>query len=145
MLAKASEYAIRALVYIELQNRKGEWPGFKEIAQEMETPEHYTAKILQNLTRFGLIGSKKGRSGGFYFHNDSKPLKLFDVILVMDGDRLSTKCGFGFKSCNSDNPCPLHSEYVDIRERFSQLFRKETIQSLVDKIEYGTAVLTRSN
>jgi DNA-binding IscR family transcriptional regulator len=54
MLSKSAEYAIRALVYIQLQNWEGKRPGYREIAREIESPEHFTAKILQIMTRFNM-------------------------------------------------------------------------------------------
>ena len=51
MLAKGTEYALRALVYIQLQNWEQKRPGVEEIAIEIEAPVAYSAKILQNLTK----------------------------------------------------------------------------------------------
>ena len=46
MLTKGSEYALRALLYIQLQNWNEKRPGVTEIAREIEAPEAYSAKIL---------------------------------------------------------------------------------------------------
>ncbi len=67
MLSKSSEYAIRALVFIQLCNWEKKRPGVGEIAKEIEAPEAYTAKILQTLTKNKLLDSMKGRGGGFFF------------------------------------------------------------------------------
>ena len=80
MLSKASEYAIRALVYIETKNRGNNRPGYREIAAAIDAPEQFTAKILQSLVRQGMLNSVRGRGGGFFFDADADPLKLVDVI-----------------------------------------------------------------
>jgi DNA-binding IscR family transcriptional regulator len=67
MLSKSTEYAIRALVYIQLCTWEQKRPGASEIAKEIEAPVAYTAKILQILTKSQLIDSLKGRGGGFFF------------------------------------------------------------------------------
>jgi Rrf2 family protein len=141
MLAKNTEYAIRALVYIRLSNWKNKRPGVSEIAGEIEAPGAYLAKILQVLTRHRIINSRKGRGGGFQFINDSESPTLYDVILVMEGDACFRKCGFGFMNCNDADPCPLHEQYVSIRESFLTLARSETIASISRKIIDGKAVL----
>lgn len=143
MLAKGTEYAIRALVYIQLQNWKNQRPGVVEIAREIEAPEAYAAKIFQTLSRHHLVNSMKGRGGGFFFEKNRSNISIYDVIHVMEGDGSFHKCGFGLKNCNSDNPCPLHDEYIVVREGFYNIVKSETIQSLSTKIIEGKAVLNR--
>ena len=143
MLGKTTEYAIRSLVYIYIQNQEGKRPGFKEISKNIDSPEQFTAKILQNLAREELISSMKGRGGGFFFDQPSVPLTLFEVISILEGEKFFSKCGFGLKRCDANNPCPLHNDYSPVREGFFKLVKKETIQSLAKKINKQKAVLTR--
>jgi len=143
MLSKATEYAIRALVFIQLQNLKGRRPGVPETAREIEAPVAFTAKILHTMTRHGLLKSMKGRGGGFFFENNRTDLTLYKVILVMQGEDIFTSCGFGLKNCSDENPCPLHDQFIRLREGFLELAHSETIFSLAQKIEKGHAVLNR--
>jgi Rrf2 family protein len=143
MLSKSTAYAIRALVFVQLQNWEQKRPGVGEIAKEIEAPEAYTAKILQILTKNRLMESMKGRGGGFFFNDNHSNLSLYDVILVVEGDASFHKCGFGLKQCNNDNPCPLHEKYKLVRDGFFEIAKTETIKSLSDKILHGDAVLNR--
>ena len=143
MLGKTTEYALRALVYIYIQNQKGKRPGYKEIAKEIDSPEQFTAKVLQNLARAELISSMKGRGGGFFFVDALAPLTLYEVIRVIEGEKFFSKCGFGLKLCDCETPCPLHEDYSPVREGFYKLVKNKTIQSLADKVNEHTAVLTR--
>ena len=141
MLSKSSEYAIRALVFIRLQNWKKKRPGVAEIAREINAPVAFTAKILHMLTKHQLLSSMKGRGGGFFFTADQSDLSLYEVIMVMEGTRLFTRCGFGLKNCSESNPCPLHAQYTEIRESILKLVQSETTGSLAAKITSGQAVL----
>jgi Rrf2 family protein len=143
MLGKTTEYAIRALVYIFIQNQEGKRPGFKEISKKIDSPEQFTAKVLQNLARAELISSIKGRGGGFFFDQTATPLTIYDVIRVMEGEKFFSKCGFGLKRCDGESPCPLHDDYAVVRGGFFRLVKKETIQSLANKINEQKAVMTR--
>ena len=143
MLSKSTEYAIRALVLVQLRNWEQKRPGVGEIAKEIEAPEAYTAKILQTLTKNKLMDSMKGRGGGFFFKDNQSNLTIYDVILVVEGDAYFHKCGFGLKQCNNDNPCPLHEKYKVVREGFFDIVKTETIKSLSEKILHGEAVLNR--
>jgi DNA-binding IscR family transcriptional regulator len=70
-------------------------------------------------------------------------LSIYGVIHVMEGDSCFHSCGFGLKSCNSENPCPLHEEYGVMRDGFFDIVKSETIHSLSKKILDGKAVLNR--
>ncbi len=143
MLSKTTQYAIRALVYIHIQNEKGSRPGYKEIANEAEAPEHFTAKILQNFTKHSLLESAKGRGGGFYFDPQKEELRLYEVIRLMEGETFFNHCIFGFRYCDDKYPCPLHNEFMKIWDDFAELAQNQTIQSLARKIKDQKAVMNR--
>ena len=142
MFKKETEYALRGLVYIQLQNHIGRKPGIAEIANEIDTPTSFTAKILQRLVRMRFIESVKGKNGGYYFSPDQKELSLKEVVMAIEGDRILTGCGFGLKQCDDENPCPLHNTFSSIRDAIENLLSGETIQSLAKK-ENPKVVLNR--
>lgn len=133
MFNKETEYALRGLVYIKLQNLKGRKPGTVEIAKEIEAPQFFTAKILQRIVRVGLLRSHKGKNGGFFFDEKEPDLPLVKLISATEGDKSFSGCGFGLKHCDAENPCPLHEKYAPIRESINKLIGEETVQSLADK------------
>jgi Rrf2 family protein len=130
MFSKETEYALRALVYIQEQNLGGRRPGTDEIAREIEAPRFFTAKILQRLVRHGFIMSLKGKGGGFFFDREKPELSIRQLITITESNRDFTCCGFGLKECNASSPCPLHRHYVPIREALENLVSTQTIQSL---------------
>lgn len=135
MFKKETEYALRALSYIKLQNLKGRRPGITEIATEIETPQSFTAKILQRMVKQGFVESLKGINGGFFFDTAKEDLPLKKVIVSIEGDSLFSGCGFGLKHCDENNPCPLHFSYAPIREAINNLVSDETIQGLAQKLD----------
>lgn len=141
MLSKSTEYAIRALVFIQLCNWNERRPGVGEIAKEIDAPEAYTAKILQTLTKSKLLNSMKGRGGGFFYEENQSSLTLYDVIHAVEGDACFHKCGFGLKQCHDNNPCPFHEKYKVLRDGFLEIVKTETIKSFSEKILHGEAVL----
>ena len=134
MFNKETEYALRGLVYIKLQNLKDRRPGTTEIAKEIEAPQFYTAKILQRLVREGFLKSLKGKGGGFFFDPDKPDLHLSKLISATEGDKSYSGCGFGLKYCDEDNPCPMHERYAVIRDLINKLISEETVQSLAEKV-----------
>jgi Rrf2 family protein len=134
MFNKETEYAIRGLVYIKLQNLKKRRPGTSEVAKEIEAPPFYTAKILQRLVRIGFLNSLKGKGGGFFLDPDKPDIPLIKLIISTEGDKSFSGCGFGLKQCDSENPCPLHEKYTAVRESINKLISEETVQSLAEKV-----------
>jgi Rrf2 family protein len=141
MFNKETEYALRALVYIQFQNTGGHRPGIVEITREIDAPPSYTAKILQRMVRHGFLQSLKGKGGGFYFEKDQAAVPLKEIIRVIEGDKTFAGCSFGLKQCDSDNPCPLHEQYAPIRESMHQLLTVETIRSMAEKYKQKIEIL----
>lgn len=134
MFNKETEYALRGLVYIKLQNILEKRPGTAEIAKEIVAPHFFTAKILQRLVRAGFLKSRKGKGGGFYFDPSKPDLPLSRLISSIEGDSSYSGCGFGLRQCSDKNPCPVHEKYAPIREAINKLVTEETVQSLAKKV-----------
>jgi Rrf2 family protein len=134
MFNKETEYALRGLIYIKLQNLKKRRPGTTEIAKEIDAPQFFTAKILQRLVRYGIVESLKGKGGGFYFDESKPDLTLQKLISATEGDSSFTACGIGLKHCDDKNPCPLHEKYAPIRAAINKLVSEESIGSLAAKV-----------
>lgn len=126
IFSKTCEYAIRAMIYISQKSNEGLKVGVKEIAKGIDSPEHFIAKILQDLTRKSLLISFKGPNGGFFIEDDSR-LTLADVVRAVDGDKLFVKCGLGLGYCSETQPCPIHDEFKSIRNDISEMLSSSKI------------------
>lgn len=115
MFSKTCEYAIRAMLYIAQKSNSGGKVGIKEISKSIDAPEHFIAKILQDLSKRGMVQSTKGPNGGFYF-GESGDYTLADIVKCIDGDKIFYGCALGLKECDELQPCPLHAEMKIIRE-----------------------------
>jgi len=141
MFNKETEYALRGLVYIKLQNLKGRRPGTAEISKEIEAPSFFTAKILQRLVRSGFLESLKGKGGGFFFDPLKPDIPLKRLISAIEGDSSFSGCGFGLRHCDEKDPCPLHERYSPIRDSINKLVSEETIQTLAEKVHKSNSTI----
>jgi Rrf2 family protein len=144
ILSKATEYSIRALVYIRSRMETHRFIGFREIAREIGAPEPFTGKVLQTLVKKGFLQSSKGPGGGFFLDEKKGPIPLIGLVLSLEGTTFFTRCGLGLKNCSSENPCPIHKDYAKIRGQFEKLMESETIWSLAKKLKNGKAVINNS-
>lgn len=142
MFSKECEYAIRAVLYIATQSHNAQSSGMKAIAAAIDSPEAFTAKILQKLSRAGLIQSHKGPNGGFFIEQQ-KPhkTKLADIVRAIDGDQIFTGCGLGLKQCNAQNPCPLHHTFKKIRDDIQEMLESADLDQLAEDIHKGATFL----
>ncbi len=144
MFSKACEYGIRASVYIALQSMEGRRVSVNEIAEEIDSPIAFTAKILQQLSRSNIIHSVKGPTGGFEIERENmESVKLNMIVKAIDGDDIYKGCGLGLKECNADKPCPLHDKFVDIRSDLSKMLRNTSLYELAMGLEVGLTYLKR--
>ncbi|HEY9534528.1 MAG TPA: Rrf2 family transcriptional regulator [Mucilaginibacter sp.] len=138
IFSKTCEYAIRGVFFIAHKTANGGRVGIKEIAIGIDSPEHFLAKILQDLSRRGIVQSVKGPNGGFYIDEDSLKRPLAAIVEAVDGNGIFTGCGLGLKQCSEVNPCPMHHEFKNIRSQIHQLVEETTIGDFKGDINLGT-------
>lgn len=142
MFSKACEYAIKASIYIAQQSHQERPTNVKEVAEAVNAPEAFTAKILQQLCRAHILQSVRGKQGGFNFALDQqKETKIYDVVNLIDGDGLFTNCGLGLQKCSSENPCPVHDDFKQVRSNLVAMVQKYSFYDLALKTETGLAWL----
>jgi Rrf2 family protein len=143
MFSKTCEYAIRATIFIAQKSRQGERAGIKDIAKGIEAPEHFIAKVLQELSRKSLVLSAKGPNGGFYHNQESAQSTLADIVRTIDGDKIFNGCGLGLKQCSESHPCPLHHEFKKVRNEIQRMLEKARIGTLSRELENQLSFLKR--
>ncbi|MEQ8628674.1 MULTISPECIES: Rrf2 family transcriptional regulator [Ekhidna] len=123
MFSRACEYAIKIMIYIAGNEQEGRRTGVKEISEAINSPEAFSAKILQQLVKSELLVSYKGPTGGFELA-PNKQIKLVDIVKAIDGNKLLESCVLGLETCSGKNPCPVHFKFIEIRDQL-----KETLLS----------------
>jgi Rrf2 family protein len=142
MFSKACEYGIRATVYIAQQSQGNSRVSLKDIAQKIDSPEAFTAKILQQLARNNIIDSAKGASGGFEIApGRMEDLKLSDVVLAIDGDSIFKLCALGLKDCSEEYPCPLHHKFKYIKADIRKMLQETSVLEMSTGVIDGLACL----
>lgn len=144
MFSKACEYGIKATIYIAKKSLEDKKVSLKVVAKAINSPEAFTSKILQQLTRNNIINSEKGPKGGFYM--DSRELEkvmLSTIVFAIDGDVIYKGCGLGLKRCNENMPCPVHYQFKKIREELKEMLETTSVKSLSMDVKNGLAFLRR--
>ena len=144
MFSKACEYGIKASVYIIDSSMKNQKVSMKDVAKAIDSPEAYTSKILQQLSRSNIIQSEKGPTGGFSVEKDKiDQLNLSRIVAAIDGDSIYKGCGLGFHQCNETKPCVIHHQFKTIRDDLKTMLEDTLLVDLSGDIEKGLSFLKR--
>jgi len=136
MLSNTCKYAIRAVIYLAVNEKKDEKIGIKVISKELDLPTPFLGKILQNLTKNKLLNSTKGPHGGFSLAKKAEKISLLDIVKIVDGLDFFHECLIGVKVCEDDpkkmDLCPFHENLDTLRDEMYVQFKKLTIGKFKD-------------
>ena len=103
----------------------------EEIATKLSVPKHFLGKIMQQVVKAGLLKSTKGPYGGFSLIDKTLGTPVIKLVEITDGMDQFGICVLKLKYCNGLNPCPLHNEMEEVRNKFLTVFTKNTIGDLM--------------
>jgi Rrf2 family protein len=125
------------MIFVAQKSKDGSRIGIREIAKGTGAPEHFIAKIMQELSRKKLVHSIKGPRGGFYMDRFDLQTSLADIVKALDGNAIYHDCVLGLKTCNEKKPCPVHDQYRAIKKNLIQMIEENTIGDFNTKLDSG--------
>jgi Rrf2 family protein len=130
-LTKKADYGLMALKYL------AEHPDLsalsaKEVADAYGIPAQLLAKILQLLTKHGLLRSHAGMNGGYALARDAREISAYEVILAIDGPFFITSCVKGAKSCDLTPSCTIKEPLARVNETIAGVRKSISIQDLAE-------------
>ena len=128
MISQTAEYALRAIVV--LAGKQGEACTSREIAASTRVPAGYLSKVMQSLSRSGLVRSQRGLHGGFTLAKPTDELSIWEVVQAVDPIQRITVCPLGIQSHGS-NLCPVHRRLDDAIAQVEKAFRASTVAELL--------------
>ncbi len=136
MFSKACEYGIRAAIHIGQQSSEGKRASLKAVASAIDSPEAFTAKILQSLAKADIIESIMGPTGGYQLSPEKgEATSLLKIVNAIDGEKVYEGCGLGLKECNEAKPCPVHYQFASIRNALKSMLETTSIRDLTKGIQ----------
>ncbi|HUH74762.1 MAG TPA: Rrf2 family transcriptional regulator [Chitinophagales bacterium] len=144
MFSKACEHGIKAMIYVATQSIDGKRVKICDLAEKTGTPEAYTSKILSLLTKHKIVQSLTGPSGGFIMDQQMmKQTKISQIVFAIDGDNIYNGCALGLSECDHSQPCPLHENFLKIRDDLKSMLETTTVYDLATKYKAGETILMR--
>ena len=131
MISQSAQYAVRAIIHLARQP-EGHYLLTKNMAEELDIPQHYLGKILQQLVRARVLKSTRGRNGGFAIATPPSQVPLRAVIEAIDDVEKKKDCILGQTQCSDRLACPLHDFWKDVRNRYVRELEHKTVAELAE-------------
>jgi Rrf2 family protein len=134
MLSKKTKYGLKALTYIA--RSEGDSPiQVAVIAKSEQIPQKFLESILLTLRKSGILGSKKGKHGGYYLREEPSEIKMTDVMRVLEGPIAMVPCvslNYYEKcdDCPDEHKCSVNKLMLQVRDSTLKVFRNTTLADL---------------
>ena len=129
MFSQTVEYALRAIVHLAKQPAVLQTTA--QIAKATQVPAPYLSKVLQTLTREGLVTVKRGVSGGFLLGKTADQLTIYEVVQCVDPIQRIHTCPLELSS-HRKRLCSLHKKMDSAVEGIEDVFRSTTLSDLMN-------------
>ncbi len=129
MLSRASEIAVSAMGYLaETYPEKGRRLSTADIARDRHLKKPFVAKVLTTLSNAGLIIGSPGPGGGYRLAREPNAITLKSIVKLFDSEERELACPYGPGYCGNGHACPLHDQFVSLRDSMQQFLEQTTLE-----------------
>lgn len=134
-LSKKTRYAIIALV--KLSKEYGNGPVLiSEIAESEQLPQRFLENILLELKKMGILGSKLGKTGGYFLIRKPNEVSLDEIVRHFEGSIamlycISEKSYQPCEFCKKEEDCKIRVVFKEIRDNTLNVLNKTTLEQLI--------------
>jgi len=129
-LSSTAGYAIQALGCLD--GGRESWVLTKDIAARTGIPATYLPKILNSLSKSGLIEAKRGYQGGFKLSRPAAKINVLEVVEAVDGRLFDHSCLLGLPNCTDKDGCPAHGFWGPTKKNIEAQLRKLTLDKVAE-------------
>lgn len=132
MLSQTSEYALRIMTFLARQETDALVPA---VAMEgkVQVPANYRGKILNQLTRAGLLESTRGRTGGFRLSRPASRIPIAEVVAPFEPRFNGHSCILGGGTCSDSHPCAAHNRWRVLSRTRDEFLRETTVADVTSE------------
>ena len=132
MISRTATHTLKALAALQ-QLPVGSFAGAEQLAHQIHAPSNYLGKLLQQISRAGIVEGRKGRKGGFRLAGEGQTFSLFHALDPIEHFDRYNGCLLGRAKCLRASPCPLHKGWARIRQQYLDFLKSTTLSDLSEK------------
>ncbi|HXK03707.1 MAG TPA: Rrf2 family transcriptional regulator [Verrucomicrobiae bacterium] len=133
-LTRAADYAVRVMIHLAGLPADAR-VSRSELSAAAECPEQFLSKVLQNLTRAGLIVSHRGNTGGFELDSRHREATLLQVVEAIEGPIRLNLCLNSDQSCSRQGWCPAHPVWAKAQQAMVEVLSANNISELAQRAQ----------
>jgi Rrf2 family protein len=132
MLSNKAKYGLKALIH--LAGAEGVSLA-ANIAQDNNIPRKFLDAILLELTKAGILSSKKGKGGGYQLARPADAITVGQIIRILDGPLAPIACASRTAyrpctDCGDVEACAIRDVMLDVRDAMALILDKTSIATL---------------
>jgi Rrf2 family protein len=134
MLSKKTKYGIKALTFLGRQENRTP-VAIATISKSENISLKFLESILLTLRKNGILGSKKGKGGGYYLLKEPSEIPMTSIMRILEGPISMVPCvslNFYEKcdDCPDENACSVHKLMIQVRDNTLDIFRNTSLADL---------------
>lgn len=130
LISRNTDYGIRAVCY--MARKKDSTITVTELVKELGIPRPFMRKILQALSKAGVLESHKGIGGGFRLSKKPQNIYLIDLMKVFQGRLSLNECFFKKEICPNRKSCYLKKKIDSIEKSVYEQLKPITVKSILE-------------
>ncbi|WP_434036963.1 RrF2 family transcriptional regulator [Formosa sp. 4Alg 33] len=135
MLSKKTKYGLKALLFLARQENNTP-VQISVISKSENISQKFLESILLTLRKIGVLGSKKGKNGGYYLLKAPQDIKMSLVMRTLEGPIAMVPCvslNFYEKcdDCPDETLCGVHTLMAEVRDKTLDIFNNKSLADLV--------------
>jgi len=123
-------YAVRILV--EIGKCPDKLLSLPIVEEKQNISAKYARQILQPLEDKKIVGSRRGKKGGYFLKKKASDISLMDVIAILSENVKIAPCLERPGSCEREAVCGARPKWTELQSMIEHFFRKTSIQDLID-------------
>ena len=126
-LSKTADYALRLISYLAEHKDLKSTP---EIGKLLHVSYNNMIKLVQKLSKVGLISTKQGKYGGIFLQRAPKDISIKEVIEAIEGPMSLSDCENPEK-CHLYETCDLRFAFDDIQDNINTQLAAVSIEDIM--------------
>ena len=136
-ISKKSKYAFRALC--ALARRYNQGPVLiAEVSARQRIPKKFLELILLELRNKGILGSKKGKGGGYFLARAPSTISLGEILRALDGPLAPVPCVSQTayrtcEECENEATCGIRAVMQNVRDTTAKIVDRESLADVLKR------------
>ncbi len=127
-VSKNVEYSLALIRFLSL--RQGELVSVTTIANSLNLPARFSARLASDLAGGGVLISKEGKGGGYGLVRGWQQKSLYEVVVALGEDKRLVDCLNPDCSCPREGGCKIKALWVGLEKGIMKQLKSIKLESL---------------